>query len=391
MNFLLAIIILLVAAKLLGEVFERLSLPSLLGELLAGILLGATFLGWIKAGQVEDLATIGVILLLFLIGFNFSIERLKKEGKKGIAMTVLGYIFVTGLMYFIFKQIGLGLLHAILFAVAMAGESTANVIRALVDMDKLHSNVSEVIVSATVVEDFILYTILAFGVALVGAEGLFDVGIGLGKIILFFATFIVMEKVSPKLIKYSEKMRSEEAQFALAFILIVALAYLADALGFAAIVGAFFAGIALAYSPYLKTGSFSPKIASFTYGVFAPIFFAWIGLQVAFSPESFSLIGLGIVFAAVGIKFVGNFLGALITKTGLRESLGAALGLVNLGGDQLLVIIILSQLEIFGDFLTETLLPSVVIVMVVTMFLAPALLKVFFDYYPDDEAKKEKS
>ncbi len=384
MNFLLAVILLLIAAKLLGEIFERLKLPSLLGELLAGIVLGASVLGLINAGQVEGLATIGVILLLFLIGFNFSMDRLKKKGKQGIAMTIFGYIFVVILLYFVFKQVGLGLIHAILFGVVMAGESTANVIRALVDMKKLHSKVSEVIISATVVEDFILYTLLAFGVALVGAEGFLDVGFGLGKIGLFFLIFVVMEKLSPKIIRHSEKMRSEEAQFALAFILILALAYLASALGFAAIVGAFFAGIALAYSPYLKTGSFSPKVASFTYGVFAPIFFGWIGLQVAFEPGSFSLLGLGIVFGAVLVKFAGNFIGALVSGTGLRESLGAAIGLVNLGGDQLLVVIILSQLGIFGEILTATLLPSVVIVMVITMFLAPLLLKVFFKYYPDE-------
>ena len=383
MNFLLAIILVLALAKLFGEVFERIRLPSLLGELLAGIILGATVLNIVAPGQIEGLATIGVILLLFLIGFNFSIERLKKKGEVGAVMTLVGYVFVLIPVYLIFKTIGLGLIHAILFSVAMAGESTANVIRALVDLKKLETKISELIVSATVVEDFILYSILAFGVSMIGAKGAIDIGVSFGKIVLFFAAFIIAERISPWLIQYSERMRTEEAQFAMAFVLILALAYLANALGFAAIVGAFFAGIALAYSPYLKTGSFSPKIASFTYGVLAPLFFGWIGLQVFFKPSSFSMIGLGIVALGVFMKFVGNFIGALIMRAGLKDSLGSAIGLINLGGDQLLVIVILAQLGIFKGMIETTFLPSVVIVMVITMFLAPLLLKGFFKFYKE--------
>jgi len=252
-TFLLSLILLLLLAKVFGEIFERFKLPALLGEILAGVVLGTAVLKLITPGSIENMAMLGIILLLFLVGFNFSMEKMKQAGKTGFFLAVFGFLFVLIPSYFIFKSIGLGMVHAIFFALIMGGESTPNTIKTIVDLKRLRSKVSEIIISATVIEDFIFYTILAFTVALVGANGIVDYGIGIGKIVIFFLIFIGMEVISPYIIRYSEHMRSEEAQFAIGFVLILLLAYVADILGFAAVVGAFFAGIALAYSPYLKT------------------------------------------------------------------------------------------------------------------------------------------
>ena len=380
-SFLLAVILLLVFAKALGEIMERLGLPALLGELLAGIVLGAAVLGWVEVGPLESLALLGIILLLFLVGFNFSIERLKKEGKVGVVITMFGFLFVLIPSYFLLKSFGFGLLHAIFFSLIMGGESTPNTIKTIVDLKQLKSRVSHVIISATVVEDFIFYTILAFTVAVIGATGITQYAVGLGKIALFFLLFFVMERASPYLIRFTERMRAEEAQFAMGFVLILALAYAADALGFASVVGAFFAGIALAYSPYLKAGSFSPKIAAFTFGVFSPLFFGWMGLQVEpqyflASMMVFALIALGIV-----AKLVGNIVGGMVARVSFRDSLGAAIGLSTRGGEQLLILVIAAQLGVFGSFVPQVLIPVTILAMVFTIFVSPVLLKLFFRKY----------
>ncbi|MFH1450571.1 MAG: cation:proton antiporter, partial [archaeon] len=342
-NFLLSIILLLILAKVFGELFERLRLPALLGEIMAGVVLGTAILNWITPGSLENMALLGIILLLFLVGFNFSIEKMKQGGKTGFLLSLFGFLFVLIPAYFILKTVGLGWVHAIFFALIMGGESTPNTIKTIVDLKRLRSKVSEIIISATVIEDFLFYSILAFTVALVGATGIVDYAFGLGKIAIFFLLFIVMEFASPYIIRYSERMRSEEAQFAIGFVLILLLAYVADMLGFASVIGAFFAGIALAYSPYLKTGSFSPKIASFTYGVFAPLFFAWMGLQIDPSMFSLSWIVILLILVGLGAKLIGNMAGCMLGGNTLKQSIGVGVGMLTRGGEQLLILVIAAQ------------------------------------------------
>jgi Kef-type K+ transport system membrane component KefB len=386
-TFLLSLILLLLLAKVFGEIFERFKLPALLGEILAGVVLGTAVLKLITPGSIENMAMLGIILLLFLVGFNFSMEKMKQAGKTGFFLAIFGFLFVLIPSYFIFKSIGLGMVHAIFFALIMGGESTPNTIKTIVDLKRLRSKVSEIIISATVIEDFIFYTILAFTVALVGANGIVDYGIGIGKIVIFFLIFIGMEVISPYIIRYSEHMRSEEAQFAIGFVLILLLAYVADILGFAAVVGAFFAGIALAYSPYLKTGSFSPKIASFTYGVFAPLFFAWMGLQI--DPSMFSLSAIVWILIGIGLgaKLIGNMLGCLLGGTSFKHSLGVSIGMMTRGGEQLLILVIAAQVLGAGSsmFVNSILIPVTIISMVLTLFLSPLLLKLFFRTEPEEK------
>jgi Kef-type K+ transport system membrane component KefB len=386
-TFLLSLILLLLLAKVFGEIFERFKLPALLGEILAGVVLGTAVLKLITPGSIENMAMLGIILLLFLVGFNFSMEKMKQAGKTGFFLAIFGFLFVLIPSYFIFKSIGLGMVHAIFFALIMGGESTPNTIKTIVDLKRLRSKVSEIIISATVIEDFIFYTILAFTVALVGANGIVDYGIGIGKIVIFFLIFIGMEVISPYIIRYSEHMRSEEAQFAIGFVLILLLAYVADILGFAAVVGAFFAGIALAYSPYLKTGSFSPKIASFTYGVFAPLFYAWMGLQI--DPSMFSLSAIVWILIGIGLgaKLIGNMLGCLLGGTSFKHSLGVSIGMMTRGGEQLLILVIAAQVLGAGSsmFVNSILIPVTIISMVLTLFLSPLLLKLFFRTEPEEK------
>lgn len=381
MNFLLAIVLLLALAKLLGEIFERIRLPAILGELLAGLLIGILFAGKIVISSLEGLALLGVILLLFLIGFNFSVEKFRNYFKTGSLISLLGFVFVLVSSYFILKNVGLGLIHAVFFALIMGGESTPNTIKTIVDLKQLHSKVSEVIVSTTVIEDMYFYSILAFTVVMVGISTILDFGIGIGKIFLFFIIFLIMERITPFIIKYSERMRVEEAQFAIGFILIILLAYFANTLGFATTIGAFFAGIALAYSPYLKTGSFSPKMAALTYGVFAPLFFAWMGLQIKLSVFfSMSYIVFLLVLVGIVTKFIGNFLGSVAAGLNLKESTGVSLGLTTRGGEQLLILVIAAQMGVFGTFVDSILIPVTIIAMLITIFVSPVMLKIYFKY-----------
>jgi len=388
-TFLSAIILLLLLAKLLGEIFERLKLPAMLGEISAGVILGVAVLKLISPGPLADMALLGIILLLFLVGFNFSMEKMKQAGKSGLFLTIFGFIFVLIPSYFLLKGLGLGLIHAVFFSLIMGGESTPNTIKTIVDLRRLRSKVSEIIISSAVIEDFIFYSILALTVALVGAATVAQYAIGLGKIALFFFVFLLMEWMSPRIIRYSEHMRSEEAQFAIGFILILLLAFIADALGFAAVVGAFFAGIVLAYSPYLKTGSFSPKIASFTYGVFAPLFFAWMGLQVDPAMFSFSSTIWLLIAIGLGAKLVGNVLGCMLGGTSFRHSLGVGIGMMTRGGEQLLILVIAAQVLGSGAganmFVNSILIPVTIISMVITLFLSPLLLKLFFRFEPKEE------
>lgn len=384
MNFLLSILALVVLARVFGELFERLGIPSLLGELSAGILLGPAILGLIEVGPLANLAILGIILLLFLVGFNFNIDKLRERGKRGAVISILGFLFVLIPSYFIFKSMGMSLINAIFFSLIMGGESTPNTIRALIDMKQIRSEVAATIISATVVEDIIFYTILALSAGLVGTATFGQYGIAIGKVFAFFLLFIVMERLSPLVIKYSEKMRTDEAQFAVGFVLILFLSYFADVLGFAAVTGAFFAGIALSYSPYLKTGSFTPKMAALTYGVFAPLFFAWMGLQI--TPGAFAVSRTVVLLIGIGLlgKFVGNWLGGVLTGLGAWRSVGAGIGLSARGGEQLLILVIAAQLGIFGDFVSTILIPVTIVTMLLTIFISPLLLKMFFRYEPQE-------
>lgn len=385
-GFLLSIILLLLISKLIGEIFEKFGLPGLLGEILAGMLLGVAVLKLINPDLLSNMALLGIIMLLFLVGFNFSIEKLKQGGLRSVLVSVFGFTLVFVPAYFVLKSLGFGFIHAVFFALVMGGESTPNAIKTLVDLKQLRSKVAEIIISSAVIEDFIFYTMLAFTVALVGSSGIGDYAIGLGKILLFFIIFIAAEFSAPYIIRYSEKMRAEEAQFAIGFVLILLLAYVADALGFASVVGAFFAGIALAYSPYLKTGSFSPKIASFTYGVFAPLFFAWMGLRI--DPAMFAVSGAVLLLLGLGLsgKFLGNMLGCLVTGISIKHSTGVALGMLTRGGEQLLILVIAAQVLGAGGtiFINTLLTPITLLAMLLTIFTTPFLLRWFFRSEPKE-------
>lgn len=385
MNFLLSIVSLVILAKFFGELFERFGLPALLGELTAGMILGPALLGLITAETLANFALLGIILLLFLVGFDFDLEKARANIKVAVLLPVLGFLFVLVPTYMIFKPLGLGMVAAVFFTLIMGGESTPNTIKALIDLKKMRSKVTTYIISATVVEDFIFYTILAITAGMIGAESIFSYAISIGKVLLFFALFLLMEKAAPYIIKYSERMKTEEAQFTMAFVLILLLAFAAEYLGFASVTGAFFAGIALSYSPYLQTGSFTPKMNSFTYGVFAPLFFAWMGLQL--TPETLVASGMVLTLMVMGIiaKLVGNMLGCMLAGVNWQESLGVSLGMTTRGGEQLLILVIAQQLGVFmvgtTDYLTSIVIPTTILTMLLTIFISPISLKMFFKWY----------
>jgi Kef-type K+ transport system membrane component KefB len=157
-NFFLILFLILVTARILGELFARVGIPSVLGEMSAGILLGVSGLGIIEVNDVlKVLAEIGVLLLLFEIGLDTDIHRLRAAGTKSIIVALFGAVFpfvVSALVaYYLF---GLNLVTSFFIGGTLTATSIGITMRVLKDLQKEHSEVAQIVIGAAVIDDILV-------------------------------------------------------------------------------------------------------------------------------------------------------------------------------------------------------------------------------------------
>jgi Kef-type K+ transport system membrane component KefB len=379
---LLALFVMLAAAKLMAEIFERLRQPAVVGEILAGVIVGPSVLGWVAPSElISILAEVGVIFLLFTVGLETKPETIFRVGKRAALVAVLGVVrpFIAG--YLITMLWDGSFVEAMFIGAALVATSVGITARVLGSMGLLELETSRIILGAAVIDDVLGLIILSL-VSAVGQGSVSLTGIittAAAAVVFTLVVAVLGSKLMTGLAPSIEKLRLSKPFFNLGILLCLGLSFAATYVGVAAIIGAFLAGMALA-----EATEGNRKMHQLTTGVtefLVPFFLVNIGMQLnlaVFKDTSIVVLALIVTLLAVVTKFVGCALGAWgMTK---REMAQVGVGMVPRGE----VGIVVAQIGLGMAVISEHFFAAVLFMAVATTLIAPPLIKLL---YSEDKDK----
>ena len=373
--FLFQLFFIFVWAKLFGEVFERLHVPAVLGEILAGVLVGPYGAALVvPSDAIYAIAQIGAIFLLFTVGLETQPKDLLRVGRTSLYVALAGIAvpFVLGFLYILLIH---GSPHEATFvAAAMVATSVGITARVLGDMHVLQSLPARIILGAAVFDDILGMILLAVVVGLVSTTGLAWAqlsitaveAIGFALLMLFYAPRVV-RRMEPGL----QRMSTHDAPLVIALAICLGLSYGAVKIGMAAIIGAFFAG--LAFAEYSPRWNLQPRVAAIN-EFLAPFFFFSMGSRLNLGVFDRKLIISAVVISLLAIvsKLVGC--GLPVLRSGWKHALKVGVGMVPRGEVGLIVALVGLQMTA----ITEQAYALVISMTAATTLVAPPLLKLLF-------------
>ena len=371
----LAMLMVFGTAKLLAELFERLNQPGIVGEILAGVLIGPSVLGWMAPNDfLRALADLGVMFLLFRVGLEVKASELLRIGGTALLVAVLGVVVPFVLGWGILLAWGEPQIEAIFMGAAMVATSVGITAQVLAGKGLLSHVASRMILAAAVIDDVLGLLVLALVSSV--ARGQVNVaGLALTAVLALSFVFVVAKwgsrTVGQVVSRAHGRLRVSEAYFALAMVVLFALAFLAEHVGVAAIVGAFLAGMAL-------SETVDPRVEHLAQGVtelLVPFFLAGIGMHLdirGFTEPSVVALALAILAAAIFSKLVGCGLGAW--RMGWRNMLRVGLGMMPRGE----VGMVVAQIGLTMGVISTHVYGVAVFMAVCTTLLAPPFLRLAY-------------
>jgi len=383
----LIILLVLFSARLFGEIFRKLSLPPVLGELLAGIILGPSVLGWVELNEVlKLLAEIGIILLLFEVGFETDIKRLAQAGWMSAFVAVAGFVFPfilgAGVSYFLF---GLDSLVSLFIGGTITATSIGITVRVLKDLGKRDTLEGEVVVGAAVLDDILGVILLAVLYEFSKAQ---QISFGeVGRVMLFIVGFFLLAPIFAKIIavmiqKYHANNEIPGFLPSAIFMLVLFFGWLANRLGAPEILGGFAAGVALSRRFFVPFGlalashvKFSKQIEqeiSPLVHLFTPFFFVAVGLSMNLREIDWSSSTIWLLFGAIFlVAVIGKILGAMLLPIELKKRLIIGVAMVPRGE----VGLIFAEMGRSTHILDNTIYSALVLVIVATTLIPPIIIR----------------
>jgi Kef-type K+ transport system membrane component KefB len=375
-EILLSLVLMLIFAKLLAEIFERLNQPAVVGEILAGILIGPSVLSLVKPNEIiSTLAEIGVIFLLFTVGLETKPSAILRVGKRAFVVAVAGVIvpFIAG--YTIAYAWGGSKVEAMFVGAALVATSVGITARVLSNLGLLDAPTARIILGAAVIDDILGLLILSVVSSLSkGSVDYFELikTAGLSIIFTIFVATIgakLITKIAPKI----ERLKVGEPLYIAGLVLCLGLSYLATYIGVAAIIGAFLAGMALAEAS--ENNSSMHKQTSGVTEFLVPFFLVNIGMQLdlqVFKELSTVWLAIIVTFFAVITKFIGCGIGAY--GVGWRRSAQIGVGMVPRGE----VGIVVAQIGLSLGVISSPFFAAVLFMAIATTLIAPPFIKLAF-------------
>jgi len=386
------LLLLLVLARVLGEVMERFKQPAMIGEILAGVVLGPTVLNvMVRNEELTAISELGVFLLVIIAGLEIDVREIVKTSRgRNLITSLLAFLIPIGSGFAVATAFDLTLVPAIFVGLCVAITALPVSVRILMDLGQLKSEIGQRIIAVAIFDDVLALTIL--GVLLDvnnSANSSIDVlglaiGLTLGKILLLLAGLIFAYRL---INKFTERdnfielqldklllfMRGKESLLAIMFAFILIFASLTEAVGLHFIIGAFFASMLLSKElvGVAHFQEFEKTTHGMAMGFLAPIFFAGIGLEFQFS----SITEWGLLFAIIGVSFLSKIVGGYIGGrfAGLRHRKALTLGIgLNARGIMELVIANIAYRE---GLIGVQIFSILVIMGVFTTINTPMLLK----------------
>lgn len=376
------IAIIVIAAKFFGIVARKLKAPQVVGEIIAGLIIGPCVLGFVQQTDfISQMAEIGVILLMFSAGLDTDLKELLKTGPIAFAIACAGvFIPLIGgtILYFAFYGVSpLGsenFYKAVFIGVIMTATSVSITVQTLKELGKLKTKVGTTVLSAAIIDDVIGIIVLTFVIGFKNPENK-PLSVIISTI-LFFIFAIVVGLISYKIFKwvdnkYPHTRRIPIAGMAYCF----AMSFIAERyFGIADITGAYVAGIILCSindSDYI-----AEKMDINSYMLFGPIFFASIGLKTDISNMSFDLLwfSIGFVLVALICKIIGCGLVSKMCKFNNSDSFKIGVGMMTRGE----VALIVSQKGLAVGLLSDVYFTCVILLIIVSSIATPIILKIMY-------------
>lgn len=381
-QFLLDLAIILFAAKMLGLLVKKIGAPEVVGEILAGLLLGPAVFGFIKETDfLSKMAEIGVIMLMFEAGLGTDLKELKKTGLKATLIACAGVAVpmalgaVLFMSFYGFDTVGSpNFLKGLFIGTIMSATSVSITVATLKELGKLNDTVGITITSAAIIDDIIGIIVLTVVISMSGASGNTA---GIGTVILKVVIFFVIAIISGYLI-YKGMVWLDNNHPHTRRIPIISLCYcfllgfIAEQyFGIADITGAYVAGVILCNltdRDYIES-----KVDISSYMVFAPLFFVGIGLKTTINSMNGILLLFSICFVIVGLvgKIIGCGLCARIMRFSGRDSMKIGIGMMARGE----VALITAQKGLAAGLLTSDYFTAVILLILASSIITPVMLK----------------
>lgn len=391
----LLIALALIFARLFGYIFSKLKQPAVIGEILAGIVLGALSMVIFNGEQYQILGVIiripaleyhslefdflaefGILFLMFISGLSTNLGQLRSMGKASSFVAAGGVIVPLILGIVVSILFGFHQQDSIIMGLILVATSVGITVRSLMDMDMLDSKSGTTILGGAVIDDIIGIMLLAF---IVGTDHILSIGV---KMALFFCLFLYLGlKYVDRILGLSENISLPKAFLSISLSIFLLYSFFADQFGISGIIGAFIAGLLIGQST--KSRKIIDDVQSLGYGFFVPLFFVWVGIQLFIGIKNdssvFATVWLfTIVIIATGImgKLIGCGIGAKIAGLTTRESLQIGIGMIPRMELALIIVSaaisknLLSSESIGHQFLTITVLFTIT-----TTLLTPFLIK----------------
>lgn len=392
-GFLSQLLLILVTARVFAELATRMKSPAVIGELLAGVVLGPSLMGWMAPNEtIHLLAEIGIILLLFEVGLETDVRDLARSGGRSVVVAATGFVLPFVFGYFIARELlGLPLLPALFVGGTLTATSIGITVRVLADLKRHDSHEGRVVLGAAVIDD-------VFGVILLALLYEFSVAGGVSlmnasKVFLFVGLFFLLAapaaKIMSSVIKRFDKISEVPGLVPTSMVsLVLFFAWVAHAVGAPELLGGFAAGLALSRRFFLPFGTalhadpvFAARVEHQMEPIihlFTPIFFVMVGLslnlrEIDWASSHIWLLSLSLFVAAV----LGKLLGALLIRESWAMRWIIGMAMVPRGE----VGLIFAELGRTSGILDNQIYAGMIVVIALTTLLPPFAMKVLYRHY----------
>jgi len=365
--------VVLLAAKIGDEIFKRIGQPAIIGEILAGVLVGPAVLGWVEVGEtLEVFAELGAIFLLFWVGLETKLDDLREVGRTAGLVGALGVVLPFAGGAGLAAALGEETAVVVFAGAALVATSVGITSAVLAELGLVKTPAGRTILGAAVVDDILAMLILGVAVGIAGGDGadytslVVSIALAIGFVAFVALGGTRLMQRQPEILKAP---RFSESPLLPAVILCLGLAALSAKIGLAAIIGAFLAGMVVA-----ETRDHHPieeEVAPL-YAFFPPFFFAFIGLQLVpgeYTDGSTLALLAAVTVVAIASKFAGAWIGA--RSLGSREATIVGVGMVPRGE----VGIVIAGVALSEGAVSEEFFAVVVGMSVLTTLVAPPVLR----------------
>lgn len=374
--------IIMITAKLFGIIARKLKAPQVVGEIIAGLIIGPSILGWVNQTDfLLQMAEIGVIFLMFSAGLETNMRDLLKTGPIATLIACSGVfipLFMGAGFYMLYYGASPwgseGFYKAVFVGTILTATSVSITVQSLKEMGKLKGKVGTTILSAAIIDDVIGIIVLTFVIGLKNPDS--NPLKVITNTVLFFVLAIIVGFISYKIFKVVDKRYPHTRRIPIAGVAYcLILAYVAEKyFGIADITGAYVAGIILCSikdSEYIER-----KVDVNSYMIFGPVFFASIGLKTNIDNISSSILLFSLGFVVVGLvsKIIGCGLMAKLCKFNGNDALKIGVGMMTRGE----VALIVSQRGLSVGLLEPVYFTSVIFLIIVSSISTPIILKILY-------------